>query len=62
VIVSYENTGFFWKLCELRREQLEHNSEDHPIENLKNKSIPNGPIGHSIRVSIVLWYLAGGAP
>jgi hypothetical protein len=52
----------FWKLCELLKPKLEHHSEDHAIAILNNKRIPNGPISHSIRVSIALRYLAGGAP
>jgi hypothetical protein len=52
----------FWKLCELLQSKLEHHYKDPCDANLKNKHIPNGPISHSIRVSIALSYLAGGAP
>jgi hypothetical protein len=48
----------FWKLCDLLCEKLEPQYDD-PFSLFR---IPNGPITHTVRVSITLRYLAGGQP
>jgi hypothetical protein len=52
----------FWKLCGILQERLENGFDSPIIKNYNSKKILNGPISHSLRISIAIRYLAGGLP